>query len=241
MMLELDGADLHPHTVDPRVAADLIQNFFEMVNAAANVVGVTLSLRGLHIEDKCFLVKSETPEAALAMKVMDLVSGWANGTEPPITKKEQDRVRKFNSAARKIGNDVCAKLKVGEREWPLDLVDHLTDLTPSVTTTLRVKLIDIGASPARARFESGSEEHPFSISVDLEMAEKLSKHFNRHLDLEFTYRRDRQGRIEDGRIIEFFPMEADDNGEEWLSWLKENGKHWDDVDNALEELGRRDD
>ncbi len=240
MLLELDGADLHPHTVDPRVAADLLQVFFEMVARAATVVGVSPALRGLQIVDKCLQVRSDALKPEAAMKVMDLVSGWANGTEPADTQVDSERARRFNALARKLGQDVRAKVKVGEREWALSLTQQLPDLPPAVTTTLRVRLTDLGADPARAKFVSESEEHPFSISVDLGMAEKLSKHFNRYLDLEFTYRRDRLGKIEDGKIIDFFPMETDDGGEEWLGWLKENGGHWGDVDDPLEELGRRD-
>jgi hypothetical protein len=240
MLLELDGADIHPHTVDPRVAADLLQVFFEMVTRAATVVGVSPVFRGLLIEDKCFQARSATLKPEAAMKVMELVSGWANGTEPTDTQVDRERARKFNALARKLGQDVRAKLKVGQREWALSLSEQLPDLPPAVTTTLRVRLIGLGADPARAKFVSESEEHPFSLTVDVGMAEKLSKHFNRHLDLEFTYRRDRLGKIEDGRIIDFFPMEADDGGEEWLGWLKANGSHWDDVDDPLEELGRRD-
>jgi hypothetical protein len=240
MLLVLDGADLHPHTVDPRVAADLLQVFFEMVTKAAAVVGASPNLRGLSIEDKCFQVRSETFASEDAIRVMELVSGWANGTESADTQVDRDRARRFNALARKLSTHVSASVKVGRREWKLSLADQLPDLQPAVTSTLRVKLIGLDVEPARARFVSESEDHPFRLGVDVGMAEKLSHHFNRYLDLEFTYRRDRLGKIEDGKIIDFFPMETDDSGEEWLGWLKANGSHWDEFDDPIEELGRRD-
>jgi hypothetical protein len=241
MLLEIDGADVHPQTVDPRVAADLLQAFFELLGRAGTVSGVALHLRGLMIEDKCFLARSEAIEPALASKALEVASGWVNGTEQPDSQQDLDRVRRFNSLARKLGDGVTAKVSLGEKVWDLELNDDLPGLPPSARTSLRVKLVDIGVEPARARFISGSEDGPFSLTVSVEQAEELSRYLNKELDLEFTCRRDRFGKIEDGIIIQHFPMESEDGGEDWLRWLTESGKHWDDVNDPLEELGRRDD
>ena len=104
-----------------------------------------------------------------------------------------------------------------------------------------MRLLQIGVDPSTARFSSGSEESPFSLRVSTEQAELLGQHLNKDLDIQFTYRRGRTGRIEEGYIEQVYPMEVDDDGTQWRGWLTETGRHWNEIDDQLEEVGRRDD
>ena len=240
-LFEIEGTDVHPHTVDPRVAADLIKTFFDLLGRAATVRGVPLKLRGITIVDKCFQLGCDTYEPDFTIKAMEVVTGWVTGTEEPDSKKDRDLVRHLHTVITKFGDDAAAKISVGDWERSLDFTGSLPELPPQVTTTLRVKVLDVGVSPSRVKFESGSEDDPFSLEVTTELAEELGHFVNKELDLVFKHRRNRQGRIEDGEILEYFPMEVDDTGEGWLKWLTENGRHWSGVEDPLEELGRRGD
>jgi hypothetical protein len=241
-LLEIDGPDVHPDTVDPRVAAQLIATFFDVLGRAARVRGVALDLHGIFIKDKCLQVISHAAAPELAVKAMEVMAGWVNGSEQADSQLDQQEVRHFNSLVRKISKGGSAKLAVGTTwERQLTPTDELPGLPPQATTTLRVKLLDIGVGSGRARFSSGSEDGEISLPVTVEQVEKLRHYVNEDLDLFFAYRRNRFGRIDDGEILDFHPMEVDDQGEEWLRWLTENGRHWDNVADPLEELGRRED
>ncbi|WP_164020853.1 hypothetical protein [Pyxidicoccus trucidator] len=239
--LEIDGTDIHPSTVDPRLAADLIHSFFQLLSRAASAAGVPLHLKGITIEDKCFHAGFGTSEPHLTKKALETVSAWVSGEEEIDSKPDEEVVRHFNKLVRQFGKEATATIAVGRWEQQLKLVDPQLPLPPISTTTLRVHLTDIGVEPARARFTSGSEKNPFSLPVSVAQAEELRHHLNEDLDLVFTFRRNRYGDIDDGTVLHFYPMESNDDGEEWIRWLTENGKHWDEVKDPLEELGRRDD
>ena len=113
-LLEIDGVDLHPHTVDPRVAADLIQTFFELVARAAVVRGVALQLRGITIRDKCFCVQSETEAPDLTIAAMEIASDWMSGAEEPDADTDRKLARHFKAVAKKMGEKAHAKSRSGD-------------------------------------------------------------------------------------------------------------------------------
>jgi hypothetical protein len=181
------------------VAADLISSYFDVLGRAARVRGVVLELQGLFIIDKCLRVQSHVAEAALAVKAMEVFAGWVNGSEQPDSQQDLQAVRHFGSLVRKVSKDGHAKLAVGKWERPLDPVDDLPGLPPQATTTLRVKLLDIGVGSGRARFSSGSEDGEISLPVTVEQVESLRHFVNEEGDLFFAYRRNRSRWMTKGR------------------------------------------
>jgi len=240
-MLEVDGPDLHPTTIDTRAALDLANAFVQLLEKAAEAKGVALGLHGFQVIDKCHATMVRTQDPRAGAVVMEEVEILIIGGRVPPVKGLAPAADALRSALRKFGPGHTFKLAVGDWERVVEPRDSPEELMPQSVTTLRARLIRIGVSPPRARFESGAELEPFTLDVTREQALQWSRFLGQDVDIEVSIRRGVLDNIEDGYVIALHPMDENATPDSWLEWLTVNGRQWDDVEDHLTELGRNDD
>ncbi|HYO59556.1 hypothetical protein [Archangium sp.] len=241
LILEVDGPDLHPTTIDTRAALDLVESFVRLLDKTAEAHGMGVTLQGLQVVDKCFqaVFKTSTPQEmhVVAAAMERLIGG---GKVPPV-KGLAEAANKLRTSIRKFGPGHRFKIAMGEWERELDPQESPQGLMPESITTIRARLVRIGVSPPRARFEAGSEVDPFTLSITREQALAYSRFLDQDVDIEISIKRGVLDTIEDGRVLHLYPMDENAGPDAWLNWLTENGRHWNDVEDHLKELGRYDD
>jgi hypothetical protein len=241
LLLEIDGPNLHPDTIDTRATIELVSSFIELIDKTAAVHGVALHLKGFQTVDKCFRLQLETSTPEYALLAAEELERLVGGGEPPVVKGLADATRRFRKAIEKFGPQTTAKVAVGKWERTLKLVEPASTLMPQTRTTLRARLVRIGVAPINAKFESASEADPFTLHITREQARKYSQYLDQPVDIEVTIKRGLLGNIVDGVVHELHPMDENVSDDAWLDWLTKNGRHWNDIPDHLKELGRTDD
>lgn len=240
-MLEVDGPDLHPTTIDTHAAIALADAFVHLLDKAAEAYGASLGLRGFQVIDKCHCTVIKTSDPKAARTIVEHVETIIGGGRVPPVKGLAPAANKLRTVLRKFGPGHSFKLSLGEWERVLDPQDSPQDLMPESVTTLRARLVRIGVSPDRAKFEAGSELDPFTLSITRDQALAWSRFLGQDVDIEVSIKRGPLDNIEDGYVLNLYPMDNNASPDAWLEWLTSNGRHWDDVEDHLKELGRHDD
>jgi len=71
------------------------------------------------------------------------------------------------------------------------------------------------------RFESGSEEHPFTLETSKEDAQAIAGYLYQDLDISARIHRGSDNRIS-GELIAFEPLDDGDAATAWRSWYRQN-------------------
>jgi hypothetical protein len=239
--LEVDGTDLHPHTIDTRVAIDLVDAFVKLLDKVAASQDVPVYLRGFTVVDKCFQVRMTTANPEQAQAVAMVLDQIVRGGSIPPMKGLPEATGHFRSSLRKLGPGTSVKVGVGSWSQVLEAGDSPAALLPECTTTLRARLVGISVKPMRAKFDAPSEPEGFSLSITREQAVKWSPYLDQDVDIEVSIRRGPLETIVSGRVVELHPMDENTSPDAWIDWLTEAGRGWGDVEDHLKELGRTDD
>lgn len=238
LRIELDGANLHPHTVEVPSTLELAAAYVDLLRRIAVGKGGELALVGLAVKDKCFQFEVGVDDADLAEASAVEVDRYMRGAllPGPGLAKSTERLRKAAKDQRALGRTI----RISIRDWsePLEVAAPKFDLLPEAIIALRVKLISVGGAEPRIRVEAASEPDAFDLRVTEAEARELGKHLYLPVDVVAAVKRDAQGMIVSGRLREFHPMQPGDASAEWLKWLDAAGEDWNGVTDILGELGR---
>lgn len=216
-MLEIDGPDVHPDTIDSLQLLDMASAFFALVAAEAKQQHVDLNFKGLSIIDKC---------AAVVVQVSDDVTAtWAaartervirGAADPP--KGAGQQVQRFRRAAQVVASHEQKVRAIGA-DWTLPLANPAAKPPRPMRclTSLRATPIQISGKPPKVRFESNLEREAFTLHATMDQVFAMGKYMLHELDLEVELDRDADGNIQDGAIVAYEPVAGDD-GDPWTAW-----------------------
>ena len=103
---------------------------------------------------------------------------------------------------------------------------------------LRAALVHLDEGRTAGRFQSGSEDRPFTLAVDEDCIRSLAGYLDSELDIEAVVSRDEGGTIVDGTLIGFSPVIPGDTGAVWRAWHSSHASDWDEIEDVERELGR---
>lgn len=181
-------------------------------------------------------------EATRIVSLLGELDGYARG-EPAPGGGEQ-YAKRLRTARNRLPEGYSAKVIAGPLEsprWerPLETTEP-EGLDVDETVDLRVRVIGVGGDQPRARFASDSEPTPFALAVKREIAKELGRHLYDEIDVTAIVRRDPDGQIRKGRLLEFFPLSDEAPGPAWIQWARENVIAWGDEDGESDGNGQRD-
>ena len=235
VLVEVDAPGVSPETVDSIALLRLAESYFELLVQEAQALGLTLSLRGLAVTDKCAAVLVSADSVEVARRAVEEAHRHVTGTAA-VPVGLADPVLRVRQAVRHLPADHSARILAGRWNECLSVTDAPPARSAEVSG-LRALLVRIGGNTPRARFASHSEERDFSLSVSHELARKLGPHIYSELQIRARLVRDRDGAIDSdaSELLEFSPLEERDPSEEWKEWFEANASEWRDIED-IEDL-----
>jgi hypothetical protein len=239
MLLELDGPDLHPATVEPLFFLQLAEAWLRLTAKVGGTAG--LRLCGLSVRDKCIALATHTNNARTAQAVAGRVARIVAGTEdPPVgSDAAADELRRH---LRMMPQTYRAAVRIGDWGRPLIAQVPTGPLDRWERTEMRVQPIRVGGTSGgviTAKLASVSEKVSFTVDVPTEAhARTLGANLFRDIDVDLRIRRGEDDAIRGGSVIEVHVLDDGDPISTWRTWFNENTDGWEDVDNVLEALGR---
>jgi hypothetical protein len=239
VLIELDGPNVHPDTVDTQVLLRLAEAYFRLLGKVSEAKKIGVTLVGLSVVDKCAAVMSRSSNGAGARLLTDYAIQIVDGSElaPYGTEMAANDVR---ASLRGLPAGYQAKARAGSWERPLRLADERLRQFGWEEVELRVRVVKVGGVRPRAHFDSDSEAAPFVLSLSEDDAMELGKRLYQTVDIEARLVRDHSGEIEDGEVIAVHLLSDEDPKEAWRSWFRRAGRRWGGVTDVLKELGRDD-
>lgn len=216
VLVEIDGPDVHPGTIDAVVALELASAYFALLRHSAEASGEALRLEGVRVIDKCAALAVDAriegqpdpgapDEATRIVSLLGELDGYARG-EPAPSGGEQ-YAKRLRTARNGLPHGYSAKVIAGpwkapRWERPLETTEP-EGLDVDETVDLRVRVIGVGGDKPRVRFASDSEPAPFALAVKREVAKELGRHLYDESDVTAIVRRGPDGQIRTGRLFEF--------------------------------------
>lgn len=235
LVVKIEGAS--PSTVDAQAALRLAASYLDLVRSLADEEGTALQFTGIEILNQSvgFAFHASAPD--VAREAATRAARYVAGEEQP-PRGATTATRNVKEALRHLPGRHSAKIVVGP--WSRDLAIGTTssDLPAESSLAVRAKLIRVGGTKPAARFESASEERPFTVNLGIDLAKKIGTFLYRELDIVARVHRDREGVIEYGELVEFIPVADDDATSGWRDWYRDYSKDWDQVKDVEAELGR---
>lgn len=236
--LEIDGAGVSPETVDVPTFLEAAAAFFSLVQGNAREERSDLSLVGLQIVDKCVALVSGSDRPELSKFYSEKAYLQIEGKLPTprgLT-STRDRAR---TAIRKLPGGMAMKLIVDDWTAPL-ILDPPKVVPLDALISLRVTITRVTGEPsAKTRLKSKLEKQPFSLSISKAQAQQLGPYILREIDVDARIRRDSDGHIVDGKLLDFKPVDYEgDATTVWRAWYRDNAAEWDQVDDIESELRR---
>jgi hypothetical protein len=221
LFVEIDGPGVAPATVDPVGILSIAASYFALLQELADDQGIELKLTGLEVRDKCAAVVCRTSDRGAAWELTGRVAAYVSGmSEWP--KGYRGGIETLRKAIQRLPAHQKARVVVGaDWEIPLSAHDAGDGVPPYETIHRRARPIRVGGKVPAVRFESGSEEHPFTLETSRENAQAIAGYLYQDLDIVARIRRGPDGRIS-GELIAFEPLEDGDATTAWRSWYREN-------------------
>lgn len=240
LLVEIDGEHVGPTTIDSRVALALASAYVDLLMKVADEEGLEFSLTGLQIIDKCAAVAMKSSNYLLARSAaQDVAAMLHDPTNAPAGFGAY--VERVDHALKELPEGQQAKVSVGDWQAPLKRYNERRKVPSESTTSLRVEVLKAGGAKPAARFNSASEDKPFTLSVSKEWAILLGKYLYGEVQITARIRRDEDGNIESGNVQEVAPVESDDPETAWREWFENQRAAWREVGDDIEtELGRHD-
>lgn len=237
LRFELSGPGMTPRAVDSILMLRLAQETFRLVKKVAESAGITLTLAGLDVKDKCVAVDvqpSDQGAADIALRrALRLVAGQE--IVPRGLAQSVDTVRKD---LRGLPPSVTARVQATGRAKRLQPPPLPTTELPWEVTELRVMPIRVGGREPGAQLTSLSELGPFTVEVTAEAARHLGALLYREVDVVVRIVRGVDGRIERGTLVEIHPLSEGEPAATWRAWFATNAPEWDTIDDVRGTLGR---
>jgi hypothetical protein len=221
LLVEIDGPDVAPSTVDPVGILSLAASYFSLLQNLADDQGIELQLTGIEVRDKCAALACRTSDRGAARELTGLVASYVSGAKA-LPKGYRGDVEQLRQAILRLPPHQKARVVVGpDWEMPLAVDADVDDAPPYETIHRRARPIRVGGKAPAVRFESGSEEHPFTLETSLDDAKAIAGYLYQDLDIVARVQRAPDNRIS-GCLIGFEPLADGDATEAWRSWYRHN-------------------
>jgi hypothetical protein len=237
LLLEIDGPDVHPYKVDVRAALALAHRYVDLVVALADEDAAELQFTGLQVLDKCVAFELASNEPDLARREAKRANRCVAGAES-VPPGALTATRELRTALRRLPPTHVVHLKVGTFREEVKLAAASPILSAEAQVSLRAVPLRAGGTTPAVRFESKSEERPFTLEVSKELARMVGRFLYSEIDIVALVKRDEEGLIESGRLVSFEPVTDDDATAAWRDWYAHNASEWDTVKDVEGELGR---
>jgi len=236
--LEVDGVGISPETVDVPAFLEAAAAFFSLVQGNAKEEHRSIALVGIRIVDKCVAIVSGSDRPDLSKFYAERAHLQIEGKVPTPRGLTSIRER-AQTAIRRMPSGVSVKLIADG--WSASVVVHTPKVEPlDSLVSLRVTLIRLTGEPyPKIRLKSKIEKKRFSLNITKAQAQQLGPHILREIDIDARIRRDSNGYIADGKLLEFTPVDSENDATAlWRAWYRENASEWDKVDDIESELKR---
>jgi hypothetical protein len=205
--VELDGAGIHPPSVDSGL---LIRLGAAVINAVDRLLEANghgpVELTGLEIIDKCaalqFGVPHPKPELDAALEDLPLVVGGIK----PAPKGAGESVDGLRSVLRSVPDGQRASIRFDERAVCLQ-VPAITAPAASASMGFRCRILSVGGQTPRLRVSCGFQEQVTLTLASKEKAQELSRHLYDELDVRVMARFDENFRIKRARLLTWVPVD----------------------------------
>jgi hypothetical protein len=239
LLLELDGPDVHPGTVDSAKLLAFASAYLDLLARMASEEEAPIAFRGLSIIDKCVAIQVRPDDVDYARILAGGSASYLSGDRSP--RGLGANVARVQESIRAFPKDYRAKVVVGT--WTQDLFIPETkpssDL-PAAIEAMRATVQRIGGADPRVRFKGILDRYPFSVDVSQAEAIALAPYLYKDVEIVVRVIRTAEGRISFCQLMEFHPVSQQDSGEAWREWFRPHAEHWDEVKDIEEALGRRD-
>lgn len=238
-VLELDGPDTHPGSVDPAKFLAFASAYFELVKAIGNDEGIEVAFAGLQVNDKCIEIVSRPDNMdkaeVLASESARLIS--SDGLGGYLGK----RVDSFRAALLAFSDRHFAKVSAGLATYDLTARrgDH-PENGPYAVEDMRVMVLSAGGDRPTAHLRNVLDRELFVSKVSKEQARAVAAHLYEEMDVIVTACRNAAGKIVTCTLDEFTPLSDADPTEAWREWFRPHREFWDNVTDIESALGRRD-
>jgi hypothetical protein len=237
LLVEIDGPSVRPDNLDAAAALTIAAAYVRLVSEIAEDDGVDLKFTALEVVDKCvaFSLLPSEPDVALhsAKKAVRYVSGAEQPSKGTITS-----TRAVRDALHRLPQGQTARVIAGPWRADLSLSAGGARAPVQETVSLRATPLRVGGTRPAVRFESSSEEKPFTLYVTKEQARAVGSYLYRPCDIVALVGRDEAGHIEHGELLEFAAVTDDDPSTAWRDWYQSHAQEWDKILDVEEELGR---
>ncbi|HXJ18930.1 MAG TPA: hypothetical protein VMT03_01755 [Polyangia bacterium] len=235
LVVKIEGTS--PSTVDAQAALRLAAAYLDLVRSVADEEGASLQFTGIQLlnESVGFAFHASAPDVAreAATRAARYVSGE---DQPP--RGAASATKSVKDALRHLPRQQSARVILGPWARELAIGTVTSDLPAESSLSVRARLIRAGGTKPAARFESASEERPFTLSLSIDLARKIGQFLYREMDIVAKVHRDTERLIEYGELLEFIPIADDDATAGWKDWYRDYSREWDQVKDIEAELGR---
>jgi hypothetical protein len=237
ILLEIDGADVRPENVDVRSALAVAHRYVDLISALADEDAADLVFTGLKVIDKCVAFAFQANEPDLARREAKRAYRCAIGAEP-APKGAVMANRELREALRRFPTDQVVRVIAGNFRKDLRLTATEPSMSAEAQVSLRATPLRAGGQRPAVRFESKSEERPFTLDVTKDHARHVGRFLYTDIDIVALVKRDEDGLIEAGTLVSFEPVTDDDATSAWRDWYAHNASKWDAIVDVESELGR---
>jgi hypothetical protein len=237
ILLEIDGPDLRPDKIDVRAALTVAHRYVDLMAALADDDAADLDFTGLRVIDKCVAFAFKANEPDLARREAKRALRCVTGQEQP-PKGAVIASRELKEALRALPANQVARVIAGGFRQDLRAAAIVPSIAPESRISLRATPIRVGGSRPAVRFESKSEDRPFTLDVERDRARLVGRFLYSEIDIEALVTRDEEGFIELGRLLGFEPVTDDDATTAWRDWYVRHASGWNSIADVESELGR---
>jgi len=238
-LLELDGPDVHPASVESAKLLEFASAYLALLGRMATEEEAPISFHGLEIIDKCVAIQVKPDDVDYARILAGASASYLSGDRPP--RGLGANVARVQQSIREFPKDYKAKVIVGPWIQPLFIPETKpTSDLPAAIETMRATVQRIGGADPRVRFKGLLDRYPFSVDISQSEAMALAPHLYKDVEIVIKVTRTAEGRAAYCELVSFEPVVTQDAGDAWREWFRPYATHWDDVKDLSEALGRRD-
>lgn len=215
----------------------MAHRYVDLISALADEDAADLTFTGLQVIDKCVAFAFRATEPDLARREAKRAYRCAIGAESP-PKGAVTANRELREALRRLPPTQIARVVAGNFREDLRVASAASVLSAEGHVSLRATPVRVGGQRPAVRFESKSEERPFTLDVTKDHARQVGRFLYAEIDIVALVRRDEDGLIESGTLQSFEPVTDDDATSAWRDWYAHNASAWDSIADVEAELGR---
>ncbi|WP_309889634.1 hypothetical protein [Archangium sp.] len=243
LKFELDGPEIHRHSVDAESALSLFASYLALTRKLAKEQGVELTFHGLFVEEKCLQIAAIPSDLQAALMSAQSVSEMLarKRTVPQAVEQEfnsfQKKLLKFPQQITRTSVQVGGWAPIGlERAWTEPPTEELEE-----TFSGRAIVTRVGGKTPSVRVSILTEPKEVTLKAEKELAEKIAPLLYKEVEIEARLKRDVNGAITSGTLENFYPLSDEDPTKAWKSFYQEVAREWDSVaslEDIAKELGR---